>query len=442
MKTQELDLLNDRVSLLFRRFAIPGVLSSLSMCLYNMIDGVILGRFIGPLAMAAVNMASPVFNMVSCLAILVTIGGNTLVGISLGQQDRDQANHYFNNAVAALWIIAAMIWVAVVFFPVPLARAVGANDVLLPFVKQYIQTFGFFVIPMILNILLGISLQSIGKPRLYMLGNMLTMGINIALDLLLICIGGWGIRGAALASGISATVVCVLFLSSFVRKNSALKIRRCRLDFPALWHMAYNGSSEAMTQVCGGLSNLVFNWLLISSFGEVGVSAFAAVQYISLAIHAVMMGLARGVAAIISVNYGASALHRVKAAFSLSVKVVTVLGMLGTAFLLLFRHPLISAFVKGNPAVLETAAEIISYYSFNFIFAGANVVIQTFFTAINDPRTSAGLAVARFALLVGSFFALPAFIGPIGLWLSFVVAEGMCVMAGAILLERRKKSWN
>lgn len=441
MKTQELDLLNDRVPSLFRHFAIPGVLSSLSMCLYGIVDGMILGRFIGPNAMAAVNMASPIFNIISCLAILIAIGGNTLVGISLGEQNRDKANHYFNNAVMALFVIAAIIWFAVVFFPTHLAQAVGANNVLLPFVKQYIQTFGFFVIPIIFNIILGISLQSIGKPQLYMVGNMLTMGINIVLDLLFICAFDWGIFGAALASGVSATIVFAIFLSKFVRKNSILKIGRCHLDFPALLQMAYNGSSEAITQFCGGLSNLIFNWLLISRFGEIGVSAFAAVQYISLAINAIIMGMSRGVAAIISVNFGGKIIKRVKEILSLAVKTVTITGIFCTVLLLIFKNPLISVFVKGNLKVFETAAEIITYYSFSFVFIGANVVINTFYTAINNPKTSAGLAVIRFALLIGAFFVLPFLIGKIGLWLSFAFAELLCLLISVFSLKKLYKKW-
>lgn len=441
MKKQELDLLHDRVPALFRHFAIPGVLSALSMCLYGIIDGMILGRFIGPNAMAAVNMAAPIFNIVSCLAVLLAIGGNTLVGISLGEQNREKANHYFNNAVQALLAVAALIWVAVVFFPGGLARAVGANQALLPLVRQYIQTFGFFVVPIIFNIILGVSLQSIGKPRLYMIGNMLTMAINIALDLLFICVFHWGIFGAALASGISATIVFALFLSKFVRKNSVLKIGRCRVDFPALLQMAYNGSSEAITQLCGGLASLVFNWLLITRFGEVGVSAFAAVQYISLAINAVIMGMSRGVAAVISVNFGGKIMKRVKQIFSLAVKTVTITGMICTAILLLFKSPLIGVFVKGDAAVFATAAEIISYYSFSFLFVGANVVVNTFFTAINDPKTSAGLAAVRFALLLCAFFALPSLLGPVGLWLSFAFAELACLCVSALSLRKRSKAW-
>ncbi len=116
MKTKELDILHDKIPYLFRNFAIPGILSSLSMCLYGIIDGIILGRYVGPNAMAAVNMASPLFNIISCIAILIAIGGNTLVGISLGRQDTKKANHYFNNASAALFVIAIAIWIAVVFF--------------------------------------------------------------------------------------------------------------------------------------------------------------------------------------------------------------------------------------------------------------------------------------------------------------------------------------
>lgn len=440
MKTQELDLLHDKVTNLFYHFAIPGVLSSLSMCLYGIIDGIILGRFVGANAMAAVNMASPIFNIVSCIAILIAIGGNTLVGISLGEKSIQKANHYFNNAITALFSISLIIWIATVFFSTQLAQIIGANSVLRPFVEMYIQTFGFFVIPIIFNIILGLSLQSVGKPQLYMVGNMLTMAINIVLDLLFVCALKWGIFGAALASGISATIVFVLFLSKFIRKDSVLKIGRCHLDFPALMQMIYNGSSEAITQFCGGLSSLIFNWLLITKFGEIGVSAFAAVQYVSLAINAIITGMSRGVAAIISVNFGGKLLNRVKEILTLAVKTVTITGIFCTVFLLVFKTQLISIFVKDNLKVLETATEIITYYSFSFIFVGANVVINTFYTAINDPKTSAGLAVIRFALLVSAFFILPFFIGNIGLWLSFVVAELICTIVGMIIFKKLRKA--
>ncbi|AFS79122.1 MATE efflux family protein [Gottschalkia acidurici 9a] len=220
MKTNELDLLHDRIPYLFRNFAIPGLLSSLSMCLYGIIDGIILGRYVGSNAMAAVSMASPIFNIISCITILIAIGGNTLVGISLGEKSVKKANHYFNNAVTALFVVSFATWLIIILCPTMLAKSIGANAVLLPLVKSYIQTFGFFVIPIIFNIILGISLQSIGKPQLYMLGNMLTMVINIVLDLLFICIFNWGIWGAALASGISATIVFGIYLSQFIRKTA------------------------------------------------------------------------------------------------------------------------------------------------------------------------------------------------------------------------------
>ncbi|GIO99420.1 hypothetical protein J14TS5_45060 [Paenibacillus lautus] len=109
-------------------------------------------------------MASPVFNIISCFAILIAIGGNTLTAISLGNQDRKRANNYFNNAFFTLLFIAIFIFVIVVFAPGSLARMLGAKEVILHDVVLYMRTFGFFMIPIILNIFLGISMKSIGKP--------------------------------------------------------------------------------------------------------------------------------------------------------------------------------------------------------------------------------------------------------------------------------------
>lgn len=91
---------------------------------------------------------------------------------------------------------------------------------LFPMVVDYIRTFGLFVVPVIFNILLGISLQSIGKPQLYMFGNLLSVVLNIILDLIFICALDMGITGAALASGISATVVFILFFRNSSQRKA------------------------------------------------------------------------------------------------------------------------------------------------------------------------------------------------------------------------------
>jgi putative MATE family efflux protein len=442
MKTTELDVLKDPISKLFRGYAIPGIVASLSMCLYGIINGIILGRFVGPNALAAVNMASPIFNIISCIGILIAIGGNTLTAISLGEQNKRKANHYFNNAFYILFMITVAIFIMVVFFPHVLARIVGANSVLFPMVVNYIRTFGVFVVPVIFNILLGISLQSIGKPQLYMVGNLLSVVLNIILDLILICVFDMGITGAALASGISATAVFILFFSKFISKDSFLRVGRWKVELKAIGRMIYNGSSEAITQFSAGFSFMIFNWILITKFGETGVSSFAVVQYISLVVNAVIMGMSRGLGAISSVNYGAKEYGRITELIAVAIKIVTLVGVVCTAILIFFKSPFISLFVKDNLQVMTTSSEIITFYSFNFIFVGANIIINALYTAINNPKISAILAILRYVLLIGNFFILPLMFGNIGLWLSFVVAEIICVVVSYVCLKKTMQKWS
>lgn len=121
------------------------------------------------------NMASPIFNIISCIGILIAIGGNTLTAISLGEQNKGKANHYFNNAFYTLLMIAVVIFIMVVFFPHVLARIVGENSVLFP-----------------------------------MVGNLLSVVLNIILDLIFICVFDMGITGAALASDFGDFTVCLV----------------------------------------------------------------------------------------------------------------------------------------------------------------------------------------------------------------------------------------
>lgn len=429
---KELNLLEDSIKKLFVSYALPGVISSLAMCLYGVVDGIILGRFVSVEALAAVNMSSPVFNIISCFGILIAIGGNTLSAISIGQKDIKKANNYFNNAFFTLLLISILIFIIVVFFPGYIAKLIGSNDVLLPLVSTYIRTFGLFIVPICLNILLGISLQSIGKPSLYMIGNIISVIINIILDIIFICFFGMGIFGAALASGISATLVFLLFIVQFIKLESTLKVRKFTLDIKSIGNMAYNGSSEAITQFSSGFSAMIFNWILISRFGDLGVSAFAVVQYISLVVTAIIMGMSRGITPLISINYGANYYIRIKKLISLSIKTVTIVGVLAALFLILFKTGLISIFIKNDINVITTSSEIIKYYSLSFICIGANIIINSFYTAINNPKVSAFLSILRYVLLIACFFVLPIVAGNTGLWLSFVVSELLCLIVSFI----------
>ncbi|WP_291652772.1 MATE family efflux transporter [Clostridium sp.] len=429
---KNLNLLEDNTKKLFINFALPGVISALAMCLYGIVDGIILGRFVNSNALAAVNMASPIFNIISCFGILIAIGGNTLTGISLGQKDIKKANNYFNNSFFTLFLVSILIFIIIVFFPNLIAKLVGANDSLLPLVSKYIQTFGFFIIPICLNILLGISLQSIGKPSLYMIGNMLSVFINIVLDIIFVCFLNMGIFGAALSSGISATLVFLVFLLQFINQKSILRIRKFTINLKAVLHMAYNGSSEAITQFSSGFSAMIFNWILITKFGEVGVSSFSIVQYISLVVTAIIMGMSRGITPIISVNYGANYYKRIKELISLSIKIVTIIGGLAALILIIFKIQLISIFIRDNVDVINTSSEIIKYYSLSFLFIGSNIILNSFYTAINDPKTSAILSILRYVLLICSFFVLPYIMGNVGLWLSFSVAELLCLFISLV----------
>lgn len=91
---------------------------------------------------------------------------------------------------------------------------------------------------------------------------------------------------------------------------------------------------------------------------------------------------------------------------------------------------------------MNTSSEIITFYSFNFIFVGANIIINALYTAINNPRISAILAILRYVLLIGNFFILPLILGNIGLWFSFVVAEIICVVVSYVCLNKTKQKWS
>ncbi|MEK3981958.1 hypothetical protein MHB77_01070 [Paenibacillus sp. FSL K6-3166] len=123
---------------------------------------------------------------------------------------------------------------------------------------------------------------------------------------------------------------------------------------------------------------------------------------------------------------------------AVAIRIVTLVGVVCTAILIIFKSPFISLFVKDNLQVMNTSSEIITFYSVNFIFVGANIIINALYTAINNPRTSAILAILRYVLLIGNFFILPLILGNIGLWLSLCSGRNNLRRGKLCLFEQDK----
>ncbi|MBS3203273.1 MATE family efflux transporter [Turicibacter bilis] len=427
----------EKISKLFIKFSIPAILSLTIAGVQTMVDGIFLGNFVGTNAMASVNIAAPFMQLMIGMNLIIGIGGASYIGRSLGEGQVKRAQDIFKSACLFMIGLSIVILVLGFTFSHQLASFLGANDVLLADSSTYIKILALFAPFIGLSFILGVFVRCIGKPNVYLISSVASLFANIILNYVLIKQLKLGIVGAPIATGLSFTTSFLIAAIPFIKKTAVLNFFTGKFNWKLTGQLLYNGSSEGVSSLATAISTFVFNMAFMRIAGEVGVSAFTAIGYISLFASLIVVGVSAGIGPVISYNYGAQLHDRVKQMMNISCKMAIIMGSALVVLIFLFGKYLIMMFVSDNEAVLDLALHGSKIYAFTFFFNGLNILFSGYFTSIGDALSSIIVAVCRgmiFILLGISI--LPQFIGISGVWMTVPVAEVLTLLVVIFLFKK------
>ncbi|CUQ20141.1 MAG: MATE family efflux transporter [Turicibacter sp.] len=427
----------EKISKLFIKFSIPAILSLTIAGVQTMVDGIFLGNFVGTNAMASVNIAAPFMQLMIGMNLIIGIGGASYIGRSLGEGQVKRAQDIFKSACLFMIGLSIVILVLGFTFSHQLASFLGANDVLLADSSTYIKILALFAPFIGLSFILGVFVRCIGKPNVYLISSVASLFANIILNYVLIKQLKLGIVGAPIATGLSFTTSFLIAAIPFIKKTAVLNFFTGKFNWKLTGQLLYNGSSEGVSSLAAAISTFVFNMAFMRIAGEVGVSAFTAIGYISLFASLIVCGVSAGIGPVISYNYGAQLHDRVKQMMNISCKMAMIMGTSLVVLIFLFGKYLIMMFVSDNEAVLDLALHGSKIYAFTFFFNGLNILFSGYFTSIGDALSSIIVAVCRgmiFILLGISI--LPQFIGISGVWMTVPVAEVLTLLVVIFLFKK------
>lgn len=433
-------ILNDKISSLFLKFAIPAIISMIIAGMQGMIDGMFVGNILGPNAMASVNIAAPFMQVIVGLSMIVSIGSQSFMGLKLGEGKVKKAQNVFKTFIIFILIVGTFITLFGFIFNTKIASVLGANDVLLKDVSLYIKTISLFTIPMALMFLFGFSNRIIEKPNLYFKGMILSLFVNITLNYVLIAKLELGIIGAATATGLSYSSALLIVVWPMLNKKNIINIFAGNFDKGCIYPVLYNGSSEGINSIATATTAYLFNMAFMKIAGESGVAAFTAINYLAQFGTILMFGISDGICPIVSYNYGSKLYDRVDKILKLSYKVSLVIGIIIFVTLLFFGKNLVMIFIKGNPDILNLAAHGAKLYAFAFLINGFNIINSGYFTAIGKAKESVIVAACRgLVFIIIGMIVLPIILGENGVWMCVPFAE-FCTMLVTIRLNTYKKS--
>lgn len=426
----------ESITSLFFKYSIPAVAGMLFLGLNVLLDGFFVGHYIGINALASVNIAMPFSSLMLAIGVIIGIGTQSNIGRMLGEGKHQEAGDAFKTALILITGISFLLLILAVGFTRPIAAFLGASEDLMPMVVSYIGYVGLFLPFFGIMFVLDYVLKVMGKPFYSMLVLIVSVLSHMVLNYLFIVRLGLGIRGAALATGISYVVAFIMAIVPFITGKTRLKLGEGSFKKGLASGIIYNGSPEGLSEIGTGVTTFLFNITLMRYVGEAGVAAFTAISYLSFIGNNILIGLSDGVGAIISYNYGSGKMERVKKAVRLAGFSAIVIGSGLFSIIIMFARELMGIFLEANyDQVLNLAVYGGSLYAGAFLVNGLNIVASGYFTAIGDPLRSAFIALNKGIVWIGiGIVLLPFFFGIKGIWLTVPVAEILTLLLSAAML--------
>lgn len=423
------------------RFTLPSIVMMIVLSMYTVVDGTLVAHIIGTEAFSSINVVYPLMGVIVALGTMFGTGTTAIVSRKLGEGDQKSANEIFSFVIAVTVVIGIVLAALMLIFLRPLIRLLGANDVLFPYCYGYAFPIACFLPMSMLQIQFQTLIVAAGKPNL---GLILTIGsgiVNIVLDILFMGVFGWGISGAAIATGIGFCIPAVFGLCFFrFHPKAAFRLVRPTQNWKVLLQAAANGSSEMVSYLSESLTTLLFNLTMMRLVGQDGVAAVAIVLYLDFILVAVSLGYAMGVAPLISYNYGKADHANIRKIFRLSLALCAGVGMCMTLGTQLFAGSLAQIFAPVGSTVYLMAVSGLHCYGVSYLCKGCNIFASSLFTAFGNGRISAFLSFFRTLLfLSGSILIMAALFGVTGVWFAAPVAEllALCMSLGCMWRFRK-----
>jgi putative MATE family efflux protein len=393
------------------KLALPTVTAQIINMLYNIVDRIYIGHIpeIGALALTGVGVCMPLIMIVSAFSAFAAYGGAPRASIFMGKKDHESAEKTLGNCFVIQIVISVILTILLLVFNRDFLMAFGASENTIKYGVAYMNIYavGTIFVQMTLGMNAFITAQGFAKTG--MLSVLIGAVANIILDPIFIFGLGMGVQGAALATIISQAMSCAWVLIFLTGRKTGLKIRKenLRLEKKIILPSMALGISNFIMQASESVLSVCFNSSLLRYGGDIAVGAMTILTSVMQFAMLPLQGLGQGAQPIISYNYGARNVDRVKAAFKLLLKVSLCYSVLLWAAVMVFPQGFAAMFTS-DPELLNFTKTALRVYMACLLLFGIQIACQMTFISLGNAKASIIVAVMRkFVLLIPLIYIMP-----------------------------------
>ena len=426
----------ERMLPLVFKMALPAVAAQFVNLLYSIVDRVYIGHIpgIGTDALAGVGVTTSLIILISSFSAIVGGGGAPLAAIALGQGDRLRAGKILGNGFVLLIIFTLLTSFIAYTFMEPILLFTGASENTLEYAVDYLSIYLLGTIFVEISTGLNSFINAQGRPAIAMFSVLIGALLNIILDPIFIFWFDMGVKGAALATVLSAGLQCCVGTDFPFSKRASLPLekRYMRLDRKIILAILALGVSPFIMASTESLVGFVLNSSL-KEFGDIYISALTILQSAMQFASVPLTGFAQGFVPIISYNYGHGDKQRVKDCFRIVLITMFSFNLILMLFMILFPSTVASAFTSDE-RLIETVRWTMPVFLGGMTIFGLQRACQNMFVALGQARISYFIALLRKAiLLIPLALILPHFMGVTGVYAAEAISDATAAICCTLL---------
>ncbi|MGL5069159.1 MAG: MATE family efflux transporter [Sarcina sp.] len=435
-------LANMNVARAVLKISTPSAISSLASVIYNIIDTIFIGRYVGIIGIAAISIYLPIQMIILSVSLLFAAGIGSFISRELGKKNYEASEKSIGTLIAFVGTSAIILLVVGFGFTRDIVELFGAKTNVIADATTYAKMMFIGVIFYPFCIASNNVMRAQGDTHHSMRGTMLSIVANIFLDILFIVILKWGVLGAGLATTISK-FINFLYVLYYFKFKSFLKIKMqyIKYNFKLLRKAIPIGFSTFVNQFAGSIAIMLLNRDLFALGGNYVIAVYGVVYKLTSFVQISVAGFSRGCQPIIGFNYGAKNSERVRQAVKWGMIYTTVFTIFATIIMIIFSKDLIYMF-SNKVSMIDYAAKILIIALLATPFLGVYFMTISYYRAIGKAKESLILSLFRRVFFFMPFLYLLPYtfhLGLMGIWIVLPLSNGLSGIFSGILIFRESK---
>lgn len=439
-----IDLTRGNATKVMLIFAIPMIIGNVFQQLYNVVDSIIVGKFIGPDALAAVGSSFAVMVFLTSIILGLCMGSGAVFSYYYGAKDIDSLKNSLFTSFCFIGIITLILQVGAIIFIDDILRLIQIPEVIFRDTKSYMEIIFYGIIFTSIYNYFAAVVRSLGNSVVPLIFLIISTVINIVLDYIFVVPLNMGIEGAAYATVIAQVISAVGIAIYSITKVPQLRINKKHmlLKKKMLSRIASFSLLASAQQSIMNFGILMVQGL-VNSFGVNVMAAFTTGVRIESFAYMPMQDFANAFSTFIAQNRGARNQKRIKAGIKSAIKVIAVYSVIISAFVMVFAGPLLRIFIDTSERqILDIGMGYIHIVAPFYILIGYLFMFYGLYRGLGKSSISVILTIVSLGtrvILAYTLSAIPS-IGLIGIWWSIPIGWALADLLGLLILYFQQRT--